>query len=171
MNISEQEIRSIVESVLGTVDMNSLVVSENGKERGAIEAGSGSEKDTAVPVPWNGTGVFDGMDIAIDAAERAQLALIGMTLEKRREIIQGVRKTVCDNLDEMARMAVEETGLGRYEDKVIKTRLAAVKTVRRISPARHQRPRWGKEKPSRTVHPTTRGGLTQWNGSPFSSPS
>lgn len=122
MNITEQEIRSIVERVLGTVEIDLPPVQGAGPGTGAdLETGTMGK-------PAVRTGVLGSMDSAIEQAEKAHLALVGMTLEKRREIIRNIRKTVCDNLESLAEMAVEETGLGRRDDKVIKTRLAAVKT-------------------------------------------
>ncbi len=39
-----------------------------------------------------------------------------------------MRKAVLDNLEKLSQYAVEETGLGRYEDKLSKNRLVAEKT-------------------------------------------
>jgi len=51
-----------------------------------------------------------------------------MTLEKRKEIIKNVRHAVIDELETISRMAVEETKLGNIADKIIKNRLAVLKT-------------------------------------------
>ena len=47
------------------------------------------------------------------AARRVFLALDGMTLEKRYEIVAAVRNAMRANAELLARMAAEETGLGR----------------------------------------------------------
>ncbi len=73
-------------------------------------------------------GVFPSIDAAIDAAERAQKDLALLPLETRRRIIGAMRSAACDHAEELARLAVEETGLGRYEDKVKKNLLAATRT-------------------------------------------
>ncbi|GAH09408.1 unnamed protein product, partial [marine sediment metagenome] len=49
-------------------------------------------------------------------------------LEKRREIIRSIRKIIMSNLEEISKLAVEETTFGRVEDKIEKNRLAALKT-------------------------------------------
>jgi acyl-CoA reductase-like NAD-dependent aldehyde dehydrogenase len=64
----------------------------------------------------------------VAAARRAFRALDGMTLEKRYEIVAAVRAAMRANAELLARMAHEETGLGRYEDKIQKNRLVIEKT-------------------------------------------
>jgi acyl-CoA reductase-like NAD-dependent aldehyde dehydrogenase len=110
MEITEQEIRSIVEQVVSSIGS-------------AAEGGAGTVSDGE-----NQLGVFRDMESAIDAAGRAHSGLVGMTLQKRRQIIAGIRETICENLEGLSKMAVEETALGKWEDKVIKNELAARKT-------------------------------------------
>ena len=43
-------------------------------------------------------------------------------------MVAGMRKAVLSNNDALSRYAVEETGLGRYEDKLAKNQLVAEKT-------------------------------------------
>ncbi len=73
-------------------------------------------------------GVHKTIDQCVDAARVGQRQLVGLSLEKRREIIAAFRRAACDHVHELARMAHEETGLGRVEDKVAKNMLAATKT-------------------------------------------
>ena len=47
---------------------------------------------------------------------------------KRREIIQAMRDAMTKHGEELARMAHEETGLGRVDSKIIKNRLVTLKT-------------------------------------------
>lgn len=54
--------------------------------------------------------------------------LQGMTLGKREEIIAAFRAAMRQQGADLARQAWQETGLGRYEDKVIKNRLVTDKT-------------------------------------------
>ena len=68
------------------------------------------------------------MDAAVDAAERAYLGLRDVSLETRRRVIAAMRKAGCDHAQELSRLAVDETGLGRYEDKINKNLLAAART-------------------------------------------
>ena len=58
----------------------------------------------------------------------AQKKLIAMSLERRRDIIASIRSSVLNRNEELSAMAVEETHLGRYEDKVRENILCATKT-------------------------------------------
>ena len=76
----------------------------------------------------NPHGVFPTVDQAVDAAYRAHLTLVAMPLEKRREIIANIRKRCAEDVHNLARLAHEETGLGRTEDKIKKNLLVIHKT-------------------------------------------
>lgn len=73
-------------------------------------------------------GVFNSMDDAIEAAYIAQQELIQLSIEKRKTFISSMRETILKNVDEIAKMAVMETQLGKIGDKVNKNILAADKT-------------------------------------------
>lgn len=73
-------------------------------------------------------GVFDSIDEAVESATRAFEELSEAKLELREKMIAAMRRVVIDQVDDIARRAVEETGLGRVEDKVAKNLLAASKT-------------------------------------------
>ncbi|MBN2237645.1 MAG: aldehyde dehydrogenase EutE [Bacteroidales bacterium] len=73
-------------------------------------------------------GVFDTIEQAIQAAEVAFHQLGELTLEVRKEIITNIRKASTDNIVLLSKMANDETGMGRWEDKVIKNELAIKKT-------------------------------------------
>jgi len=75
-----------------------------------------------------GDGVFATVDDCIEAATIAFANLSAATLEKRREIIAAVRAAMREHGEELARHAHTETGLGRFEHKVLKNRLVAEKT-------------------------------------------
>jgi aldehyde dehydrogenase len=76
--------------------------------------------------------IADGVHPDIDAAVRAagvafrQLSLL--TLEKRKEIIAAMRAAAREAARDLARLAVDESGLGQVEHKVLKNLLAADKT-------------------------------------------
>ena len=59
-------------------------------------------------------------DDAVAAAHTAHLTLVAMPLEKRKEIIANIRKRCAEQVQLLAEIAVEETGLGRVEDKIKK---------------------------------------------------
>ncbi|KKB34512.1 aldehyde dehydrogenase family protein [Bacillus thermotolerans] len=78
--------------------------------------------------PEAGQGVFEDMNDAIEAAEQAQKELIKLSLEERGAIIEAIREASRKHVETFARMAVEETGMGNYEDKVRKNVLVIDKT-------------------------------------------
>jgi propionaldehyde dehydrogenase len=73
-------------------------------------------------------GSFGSIDEAVERAHRTQRELVEVSLETRRRIIEAMRRVACEHAEELSRMAVEETGLGRFEDKVKKNLLAATRT-------------------------------------------
>ncbi len=75
-----------------------------------------------------GEGVFATVDDAVDAASAAFREFDGMSLEGRKQIIASIREAMFEHAEELARMAHEETGLGRVEDKIVKNRLVTRKT-------------------------------------------
>jgi acyl-CoA reductase-like NAD-dependent aldehyde dehydrogenase len=85
-------------------------------------AGAGLLKAPAKP------GVFDELDDAVGAAGQAFRALDAMSLAIRDQLIASIREVMLANAETLAREAQEETGLGRWEDKVVKNRLVATKT-------------------------------------------
>lgn len=76
----------------------------------------------------SGLGVFTTIGEAVDAATQAFTAFQKNKLEQRNRIIAAMRQIVLDNATALARSAAEETGLGRFEDKIIKNQLVAEKT-------------------------------------------
>jgi acyl-CoA reductase-like NAD-dependent aldehyde dehydrogenase len=80
------------------------------------------------PSPANELGVFDSLDEAIRAASVAFCQYTEMGLQKRNAVIASVRNAMREHGSALAREAHEETGLGRYEDKVIKNQLVTEKT-------------------------------------------
>lgn len=113
MEINEKDLKLIIESVL-----NKLESDKSDKKILDSSPNKFSGQD----------GIFEEVNIAVDAAEAAHLELVKLTLEKRREIIRSIRKIIMSNLEEISKLAVEETTFGRVEDKVEKNRLAALKT-------------------------------------------
>jgi acyl-CoA reductase-like NAD-dependent aldehyde dehydrogenase len=73
-------------------------------------------------------GVFRELDVAVPAARAAFEALDKLTLAKRDEMIASIRRWTLQESESLAFAAHSETGLGRYEDKIIKNRLVANKT-------------------------------------------
>lgn len=73
-------------------------------------------------------GVFDDMNEAIAAAKKAQKYIHRMSMDQREQIISGIRKKTKENAELLARMGVEETGMGNVPHKILKHILVAEKT-------------------------------------------
>ncbi len=65
-------------------------------------------------------GVFDDMNDAIDAAYEAFQLYKERSLQCRKKITDAVRQMVMDHKEELAKMTVEETRMGRVEHKISK---------------------------------------------------
>jgi propionaldehyde dehydrogenase len=75
-----------------------------------------------------GAGLVDTVAEAVDRAVEAQKRLIDMPLESRDEIIAAMRKGALDQNEELSALAIRETKIGRYEDKIQENILCATKT-------------------------------------------
>jgi propionaldehyde dehydrogenase len=73
-------------------------------------------------------GLHDTIDAAVAGAVEAQRRLTAMTLESREKIIASIRAAALANNEQMSALAVRETTLGRYEDKLRENILCATKT-------------------------------------------
>jgi aldehyde dehydrogenase len=79
-------------------------------------------------VPRGTNGVYADADAAAQAARRAFEQNERTPVATKIKMVEAMRRAVLANNDALARHAVEETGLGRYEDKLAKNRLVAEKT-------------------------------------------
>jgi acyl-CoA reductase-like NAD-dependent aldehyde dehydrogenase len=114
MEINEKDLKLIIESVLNKL--------ESTKSDKKILNSSSNRPSLGQD------GIFEEINAAVAAAEAAHTELVKLTLEKRREIIRSIRKVIMGNLEEISKLAVEETTFGRVKDKIEKNRLAALKT-------------------------------------------
>lgn len=112
MNISEKEVQELVDKVVkqfSQIDLNSSLV----------------QQEDQVSL---GGGVFATVNEAVEAAQVAEEKTRSISLTTRKSMIQRMREVSIQHAEELAQLAVEETGLGRVEDKVLKNKLAADKT-------------------------------------------
>lgn len=113
MSLSPEEIRRIAEAIAQKLVGN---------------AGS-QAAPSAAPAPASlGDGVFATLDEAAKAARAAFISLQSIGLEQRKAIIESMRRTMRAEAENLARLAVDETGLGRFEDKIQKNLLVTNKT-------------------------------------------
>ena len=73
-------------------------------------------------------GVFDTMTEALDAVEVAYKQFRNYTVAQREKMIAKIRQYTLENAQMLAELGVEETGMGRVSDKIIKHQLVAEKT-------------------------------------------
>ena len=102
MSISEQEVMDIVKEVMAKLQLTSDTPSQRG--------------------------VFAEMKEAIEAAKVAQKQVHKLSMDQREQIISNIRKKTKENAELLARMAVEETGMGNVPHKILKHILVAEKT-------------------------------------------
>lgn len=116
--MDERRIAQIVEQVVSRLAADGIVgapaVLRNGR-------GSGD-------VSTSGLGVHPTVDAAVESAQRAFRELHEFSLADRGRFIQALRDCTRAELDTISRLAVEETGLGRVDDKIQKNRLVLEKT-------------------------------------------
>ncbi len=115
MQISEQEIKDVVNQVLANISINKKML---------ISSTDNLSYDPTLHTP----GVYEKMEDAIDAAQQAFFELNKLSIEKRKEIIQAIRYAALAVTTIVAKLAVMETGMGRPEDKIEKNKLAILKT-------------------------------------------
>jgi propionaldehyde dehydrogenase len=92
--------------------------------------GSASPCGSIGTASGRGDGIFDDMGEAVEAAAVAQQQYLLCSMADRRRFVDGIRQVILDqaNLERISRMSVDETGMGVYEHKLIKNRLAAEKS-------------------------------------------
>jgi len=76
----------------------------------------------------DGPGLYRDLESAVENARRSFFALRELSLDQRRSMIAAIRQTVREEAATIAEMAVQETGLGRAEDKIQKNLLVGERT-------------------------------------------
>ncbi len=118
--LTQDEIQAIIERVR----MRLGEVATSSRPGAAVAAGD----ELAAGLGQLGEGIYPSIDQAVEAAGAAFRAYQGMGLERRRAIIESVRRSMLEHNEDLAVMALRETGLGRVEDKIVKNRLVTTKT-------------------------------------------
>ena len=73
-------------------------------------------------------GIFNTVTEAVSAAQTAQKEWVALPVPKRKECVEAMRRAGVANARYLAEMTVEETGLGRVDDKEVKNTLASQKS-------------------------------------------
>lgn len=72
--------------------------------------------------------IFNDVQKAVFASGQAQIIWQKLPIEKKEKIIEALRKSMHDHANTFSQKALEETGMGRFDDKVIKHHNAAMAT-------------------------------------------
>lgn len=120
MDISSQEIEAIVRQVLAGMGPGSPGAAPSQRTAPAPAMAAAGQGDR---------GVFEDVDSAVQAAWEAQRDWAShYRLEDRQRVVEAIRRCARAHVEEWSRKIVEETGMGRYEDKVEKHLAAINKT-------------------------------------------
>jgi len=127
MQTTEIIIQNIVKEVLSQMTQTNATSCQNSQN--SLVASQNQTKNQTNPNNKKSLkGVFPVMEQAITSAKESQLIIKAMTLEQREKIIANIRAMTLENAETFAHMAVEETGMGNVEHKILKHRLTAEKT-------------------------------------------
>ena len=113
MSINENEIREIVKKVLGSMPTTN------------------SSSNSYTSTSYEGrklVGIFSDMNEAIEAANKGYKRVRAMSIVEREKIISKIREFTRAEALTLAKLGVEETGMGRVEHKRLKHILVADKT-------------------------------------------
>lgn len=79
-------------------------------------------------IPAKPRGAYKTVSEAVGAARASQATWIALPLEKRREVVANIRRRAAEDVLNLAKLANEETKLGRVSDKIKKNLLVIHKT-------------------------------------------
>jgi len=102
VSVNEKMVQDIVQEVVAKMQISSDVASKKG--------------------------VFSDMNEAIEASKKTQKIVARMSMDQREAIISNIRQKIRENAEILARMGVEETGMGNVGHKILKHQLVAEKT-------------------------------------------
>ena len=102
MSVNEKMVQDIVQEVVAKMQISSDVAGKKG--------------------------VFSDMNEAIEASKKTQKIVARMSMDQREAIISNIRQKIRENAEILARMGVEETGMGNVGHKILKHQLLAEKT-------------------------------------------
>ncbi len=133
-NIDERRIQEIVEKVMarlgapGALPSSPVEAIERAAARYPRPTPLGDGKKSSARIPQARLGIFPDVDSAAKAARKAYEEFERASLETRYRVVAAMRAVTLKHVRELAQYAVEETGLGRVEDKITKNTLCAERT-------------------------------------------
>jgi aldehyde dehydrogenase len=134
MNVDEKRIQEIVDKVMARLGAPGALPSSPAEaiERAAARVkplgNESSSKKGGARIPAARLGIFADVDAAAKAARKAYEEYERAPLELRYKVVAAMRAVTLKHVRELAQYAIEETGLGRFDDKITKNTLCAEKT-------------------------------------------
>lgn len=125
MQVTDDQINSIVDRVVAQIVP---AAKTQPAAPAPVAAKPAAPAPRAVQSMDGALGCFDDIESAIIAAEKAYWEYKSIPVEQRKRIITAIRDICRENVVEISRMGVDETGMGRFEDKMKKNLAAIDKT-------------------------------------------
>jgi aldehyde dehydrogenase len=119
--LDDQRIEAIIHKV-----MSELRQGEQGAH-GRLPEVDAAAPQAPAPVMRHASNLFPDVESAVRAARQAFEQLMALPLSLREQMINHMRRAARENAQVLARLAWEETGMGRQEDKLLKNLLNANK--------------------------------------------
>ena len=123
LSLDERRIAEIVQKVVA--DLRPQGIQLDGQK---VEAPTAPAPASPTLPAGDQDGVYLDIDAAIAAAAAGQQRLTDLPLERRGALIASMRQAATEYAPVLARAAFQETGMGRYKDKVEKNLLVAERT-------------------------------------------
>jgi aldehyde dehydrogenase len=120
--MDDARIQAIVQKVMAELRQGERV-----RHGPPVEPPDSTRPPPPAPPLRHGNNLFPDVDSAVAAARRAYLELGQMPLAVRGQMIAHIRRLMRENAQLLAHEAWQETGMGRYEDKIEKNLLNANK--------------------------------------------
>ncbi len=114
---TREQVENIVRQILGNITTESAPAPTSQSDYSGTKYGSRKL-----------IGVFDDMNKAIEAAQTAYKAVRAMSVAERENVITEIRRLCREEAPIMAKLGVDETGMGKVEHKRLKHVLVANKT-------------------------------------------
>jgi len=116
MQVSDEQISAIVERVVEQIAPPPEKSESSPAPKPVVSAPVVSSEATL--------GAFPDIDSAINAAEKAFYEYKKVPIFRRKKIITAIRNICMEHIKEISKMGIDETKMGRYEDKLRKNEAA-----------------------------------------------
>lgn len=111
-SLSDQEVEMIAQRIVSGIQQNPTLAKPAGAATGANP----------------NLGIHTSLGEAVCAASEAFPKYVSLPLKTRNQIIANIRVVMLENSSALAKAAYDETGFGRFSDKIVKNQLVSEKT-------------------------------------------